>query len=148
MPGFSITSLDLDRKNDLLAALTYFLDLHAGAAKKFKPNASVLKLVMATIDKAEKAEVGERLILTDEEFSVVYTAVQYMMAAMASPEGPAYIQSLFGDRRSEEFKSEMVEYFRDTCMYFVNECNEKFAEVPVFAMLRTQVEKQITAKRN
>lgn len=144
---FSIESLEADRKTDLVIITGYFLGLQMGLTKKFTPTAYMLKTVMATIDKLQKAEVGKSLDMEEEEFGVIYAGAQYMMHAMTKPEGAAYVNSIFGDRRTEEFKQEMVEYFRDTCMYFVNECNNKYAEIPAFAVLRAGVERQITEGR-
>ncbi len=144
--AYSIKSLEEQGKNNLVVIANYFLGLQLGFTKKFKPSAYMLKTVTATVDKIMNAEVGKRFEMDAEEFGVLYAGAHYMMVAMTTPEGPAYVNSIFQDR-TEEFKSEMVIYFRDTCMYFVNECNDRYAEVPEFAMLRRMVEKQMTERR-
>ena len=141
--GYSITNLTLNRKNDLVAILGYFLGLQVKPNSRFKPNAFILKTLTATIEKVRQAEVGKRFDLESHEFGATYTAAQYMMHGITADEGAAYMNAVFGDRRTAEWKKEMVEYFRDTCMYYVNECNNRYAEIPEFIMLRTQVEKQI-----
>ena len=85
---------------------------------------------------------GKRFDLNTEEFAVTYTAAQYTAQVMATPGGLDYLNKVFRSR-TEEWKKEMVEYFRDTCMYYINECNSKYDHVPEFNLLRKQVEQQI-----
>ena len=143
MPYFSIPVLEDDRRTDLLSVLHYYLITLRAEEAVLKPDATQLKAVIDLLQKVQATKAQEKLNLSSEEFSILYSGAQYMMLGMTGTRGKAYVDRLLGDKQSEEIKKEQVEYFRDTCMYLVNECNSRFAELADFALLRNKVEKTL-----
>jgi hypothetical protein len=127
--------LDKEHKADLIAILHFRLWM---VIKKDKVEASAL---IKLIDRVKKTSPDTFLTLSLRDFGWVYTAAQFTLNRISGSLGVEYLDEM--STKSPEWKSAFREDLMESCMYFVNDCNSKFEEIPEFMRLRQKIESDI-----
>ena len=139
---FALT-LNRHRKSDMIAALHFFVWFLSGDKELAKLNREVMQDAARLTERVMMAGDDDYFSMDFNEFMNVYSAVQYMAVLIKETPGIYYVEEIFGSEKEEAWKASHRDYFQTTCMYLINECNDKFSNVPSFVMERTALENQL-----